>query len=860
MIVSLLRCVFVVALLGSLNGARAETVGQFDAASGLFKIYRGGAPVVEASFQFWRGDWQWAALSTVSEVAEPARRYTFNTRDLRDGLTISGNVETSPVGTGTWEFQLKESASGANDMFGAIVFRVSPAAISRPGFAPVPKLRADKTGWSLALDPDGVELVVAFDHPVAELEFERGNENEIRAYLVQRNVQVDNVDVRMRVSFAGKFDVAPAERLAQPSDAWWANDLHWNRTPVDLSHLNAADKPAGKRGFLRASGEDLVFADGTKARFWGTNLSAGGIFQYRNPAIVRAQARRLSQLGFNLVRIHHHDSHWAQPNVFGRDAKGTRTLDPHAMEQIDRWIKALKDEGIYVWLDLHVGRELSGDDDIEAFSEIANRPGKRTGMQGYLFVNDSLKARMREFASAYLAHVNPHTGLAYKDDPAIVTVLITNENDLTHHFGNSLLPDKNVPWHTEQYIALARKFAVDKNLDYDQVWRSWEFGPSKLFLSDLEHAYFSDVTKFLRDEGVKVPIIGTSYWGEMSVAGLPSLSQGDMVDAHAYGRADDVSGDPRYAANLVSWMSGGSVSGKPFSVSEWNVEPFPVFDRFQVPAHLASVASLQGWNALLQYAYTQSPLLGGSQAGNWEAISDPAMMAMMPAAALLFRAGHVKPAATSYELALSPDVFSGRETNARTSRAIRTLTEKSKFRIRMPQISSLPWLQSAPAAPGVKQITDPDYDAIGEGTSKVCSDTGELCRDWSSGIFTLNTDKSQVASGWLGGHTVSLRDVSIALTTPSASVAVQSLDDAAVAQSAKLMISLAAQSTPSPGGRLPYRTEPVEGEIRIRAASGLKAFKADRDGKLHPMPFEETEQGYVLRLTPDIRTQWLFLQ
>ncbi len=860
MLKNILRCVLTAALYCSIGGAQAETSGQFDAATGLFKIHRGGAPIVEASLQFWRGDWHWAGLSTVSDVTEPARRYTFKSRDFRNGLTIDGDAETSSDGTGRWRLQLSEAADGAPDMFGAIVFRLSPMTITRPGFVPVAELRADNMGWSLALDPDGGKLEVAFDSPVVRLEFERGNPNEIRAYLVQRNAQVDTVDVRMQVTFPGRFDAAPTERLARPSETWWANDLHWNRTPVDLSQLNAADKPAGKRGFLRASGENLVFADGTKARFWGTNLSAHAIFQYRSPELVRVQARRLSQLGFNLVRIHHHDSHWAQPNVFGRDARGTRTLDPHAMEQIDRWIKALKDEGIYVWLDLHVGRELSSEDDIEAFAEIANRPGKRTGMQGYLYVNNSLKARMREFAAAYLSHVNPHTGLAYKDDPAIVTILITNENDLTHHFGNSLLPDKNVPWHTRQYIALARKFAVDTGLDYDQVWRSWEFGPSKLFLSDLEHAYFSDVTQFLRDKGVKVPIIGTSYWGEMSVAGLPSLSQGDIVDAHAYGRADDVSGDPRFAANLVSWMSGGSVSGRPFSVSEWNVEPFPVFDRFQVPAHLASVASLQGWNALLQYAYSQSPLHGGSQAGNWELISDPAMMSMMPAAALLFRAGHVKPATTSYELALPPDVFSGRETNARTSRAIRTLTEKSKLRIRIPEIAALPWLKAAPPVPGVKQIADPDYDAIGEGASKVCSDTGELCRDWSSGVFTLNTDQSQIASGWLGGQTVHLRDVSIALTTPSAAVAVQSLDDAPVVQSAKLMISLAAQSTPSPGLRLPYRSEPVEGEIRIRAARGLKAFKADRDGKLHAVPFEDTEKGYVLRLTPEIRTQWLFLQ
>ncbi len=62
---------------------------------------------------------------------------------------------------------------------------------------------------------------------------------------------------------------------------------------------------------------------------------------------------------------------------------------------------------------------------------------------------------MQRFNEAYVSHLNAFTGLRYKDDPAIIAMLLTNENDVTHHFGNALLPDKNVPRHNAIYMAQA---------------------------------------------------------------------------------------------------------------------------------------------------------------------------------------------------------------------------------------------------------------------------------------------------------------------------------------------------------------------------------------------------------------------
>ena len=281
-------------------------------------------------------------------------------------------------------------------------------------------------------------------------------------------------------------------------------------------------KARWKHGFVTAKDGHLYFANGKRARFWGTNLTSYALFT-TSPQKSCEQARRLSRLGYNLVRIHHHDTAWVEPNIFGNKAKTTRRLDLKSFDRLDRWIKCLRDEGIYIWLDLLVERNFTDRDKISHFKEIAGDK-KQAQAKGFLYINDSLKQRIKEFNKAYLSHINPYTKLAYKDDPAILSQLLTNENDLTHHFGNALLPDANVPAHNKIYMSLARKFATKHGLDAEKIWHSWEHGPSKMFLNDVEHSFNEEMISHLRALGSKSLITTMNSWGGMSIAGLPSIA------------------------------------------------------------------------------------------------------------------------------------------------------------------------------------------------------------------------------------------------------------------------------------------------------------------------------------------------
>ena len=131
---------------------------------------------------------------------------------------------------------------------------------------------------------------------------------------------------------------------------------------------------------------------------------------------------------------------------------------------------------------------------------------------------------MKSFNEAYLNHRNTFNGLAYKDDPGIMALLLTNENDVTFHFGNALLPDQKVPGHDAHLYGEAAAFAAEFGLPKDKIWRSWVQGPSKLFLNDLEHRFDARMIKQLRELGVKVPIVTTSTWGSDPLSSLPALT------------------------------------------------------------------------------------------------------------------------------------------------------------------------------------------------------------------------------------------------------------------------------------------------------------------------------------------------
>ena len=574
----------------------------------------------------------------------------------------------------------------------------------------------------------------------------------------------------------------------------------------------------------------------------------------------------MAQLGYNLMRIHQYEADWVRPNIFlDNGRQDTRHFNPKSLDSLDWWIKCLKDEGIYIWIDMVYNRPLVAGDGVTAgFDEIKRRKGY---VYGFNYFNQDVRKLMQEFQHQLLQHVNPYTRLAYKDDPALVGILITNENDLTFHFGNIMLPAQNNPVHNALFMKDVRAFAQQTGLPENRIWRTWEPGPSKPFLNAMEHRFNRFMIDDLRNLGVRPPLATTNFWSGCSLFSLPALTDGDIIDTHSYGGAEALSTNLRYEHNFLADIAMAQVQGKPLSITEWSV-PNQHVDRFTTPLYFASIASLQGWDMPMIFNYSLWPLKAPGKA-EWEhrvdtfsTYNDPAVCGVIPAAAVAFRQGHISPARTNYCLMLTHDQLFDQELNPKTSATLRTLVEQSRLTIGFPAVKELPWLKPTETPSDATIITDPHHDYIPPGQSFVRSDTGELLHNWKYGIQTINTPKTQAVSGWIGGKTFQLGDATFEFNTPKAVVALTSLDDKPLSSSRYIMVTAMARAIPATPGHLPFMSEPVVGTITLRTkTSGLQLLVLSSTGKVQErLAPQNSPEGLTIQLPTGRGTHWYMLR
>lgn len=716
---------------------------------------------------------------------------------------------------------------------------------------------------ALALPEHGT-LALTFDPTTGpRTQLDPKTPTRVRAAWLAGSSPAGILETSMTLTLPGPVTLEPPVALRYGPvalDRWHENALVHDDWPVDLRALNAAHGRAGSHGRVVVDGEDLRFEDGTPARFWGTNIAASALFTADDETIER-QAKRLSALGYNLVRLHHHDSAWAGRNVFDTAGGTTQVLDPGALERLDRWIDTLAAEGIYVYLDLHTGRQFLPGDAIPGYADMSIGPHPKQA-RGFHAVNPRVEALMEGFTEAYLRRENRYTGRPWAQEPAVVGILLTNENDLTQHFGVGFRPGSGRETHIAMFDALADAIGSELGLAPDAKRRIHRPGDGKVLLAEMQHRWDARALQHLRSLGVKVPATTTNVWGFESLFNLPPLAFGDMIDVHSYGKAEALSTNPHREAHWLHWIAAAQVSGKPMTVTEWAV-PKPEADRFTAPLWIAALGGLQGWDALLAYNYAQTPLgEAPSRPLPWDQRVDPAQLGLAPTAALMFRRGDIAQARTT--IALTPDVRALWQENAspRTRAALRTAPERSRMVVVLPDHPKLDWDAASPTPAGARIVTDLGEDLLETGTT-VRADTGQLERDWAAGTLRVDAPAVQGASGWIGGHTLRLSDLEIRVDTPKATVVAIALDDAPLARSRRILVTAVARARPQPDGSV--RSEPVRGEIALRTQGSWQIAPVGPRDRAHDLPPEvETQPGvrdgaWVRLPLPEAPTHWFIV-
>ncbi len=201
-----------------------------------------------------------------------------------------------------------------------------------------------------------------------------------------------------------------------------------NKGVLDYSHL--LDAPAGKHGFVESREGHLYFEDGTRARFLGFNVAARSNTPDHQTA--DKMAERFASMGVNIIRLHAADGpigeepgSWSsckEAPLLDYESGSSRKFHKEGLDRFDYFAAKLKEKGIYLHIDLIVSREFMEADGLDYPG------GAPSCIKRYAMYNERLMELQKEYAKGLLCHINPYTGMALVDDPAVVTVQINNED------------------------------------------------------------------------------------------------------------------------------------------------------------------------------------------------------------------------------------------------------------------------------------------------------------------------------------------------------------------------------------------------------------------------------------------------
>jgi hypothetical protein len=182
-------------------------------------------------------------------------------------------------------------------------------------------------------------------------------------------------------------------------------------------------------------GPDLVpnTEDDERVRFFGVNLAFSGNFPEEKDA--PRIARRLRKLGVNLVRFHHMDS---SPDARAENANSILlstgpypTFNPVALRRLRVFLDALKAEGVYANLNLHVGYTFRpGVDGAPALPGAAAFPSHSKPLH-------IIHPRLVELQAQFTREVIQR--LELDGDPVLAMVETNNETSLLYSWQNNQL-------------------------------------------------------------------------------------------------------------------------------------------------------------------------------------------------------------------------------------------------------------------------------------------------------------------------------------------------------------------------------------------------------------------------------------
>lgn len=644
---------------------------------------------------------------------------------------------------------------------------------------------------------------------------------------------------------AGAAGVEPEAPLTE-SNSWPFEapvDAFRDDALLDLRSLN--ERVSGESGFVRlsADGNDFVRGDGQPIRFWMVGTDAARF----EPVDMDRHARWLAKLGVNMARLH-------VTVCDRREGSRITDLDETLIDGVFRFIKAAKDQGIYIVLSPFYAH-------FDAPSSWGLEGGT-IDMEGLIFVDETLQTAYRHWTRELYTRVNPYTGLPIAMDPTVAILQIHNEDSLFFWTMQGLpkphrkvLSDHFSAWLVETYGSTAKAWDAwgdgwkgndplddpeqgtlgclriyDLTTDGEGAYARRQNDTAR-FLAEFQHDFYRRMGDHLRDELGCRQLLNATNWRTANDTKLKALERYAYHALEVDAENEYVGSDYQHQGNNDGYridpghyLVNESVLGKPFEMcTNFKQEvghPFILTEtawknpnRYQSegPFLVAAYQSLTGldgvsWFSCQTAGYEADPLKSFWRVGDqlcthkWNHCY-PAMMAGFPANALLYRKGYLAQAEPIvHEERTLADMFSRRPSRIHDNE---TYGDQRKD----PELE--PGWQGAPgqvnrAAFLVGPVTsrlggNPDRTRIRDLTPYFDSEagtiraaTGELLWNYRRELCTMDAPKAQGVTGFLkrNGGGFALSDVTIESDNAYATINLVSLDDQPLANSGSVLVQV----------------------------------------------------------------------
>jgi hypothetical protein len=627
------------------------------------------------------------------------------------------------------------------------------------------------------------------------------------------------------------------DRPAADADDWFlyraGPDEFSDESVTDLSFL--LDDVAGERGALQRTGDgdDFQFADGTPVKFWAVGAAPPDTL-----AGMEQQAQFLAKNGVNMIRVHP-----------VQDIIGNPTIDPDRLDHFDQWFSVLKDHGIYsTWSVFYHHRVTQAEVPADLWNELPG--GSTRDSYGHATYVDEYQQSQNAYVTTLLNHVNPYTGLAYKDDHALAVVEVRNEDSVFFHNPlTTLWNGRNGAWSNhadrlremfgdwvkdnyanESELAAAwgssNQFAADSWADgtfeiagafhmgadgplFEFANRQERMGDFIRFLAEMQRQDYQERIDLVRGLGFDGITVSTAWQAGGAGAGAANLWTDDAADAidrhnyrggHAGGHGisvGNVNNDSHLDTPFEGVPSQGlwQVADKPFIFTEFTQLPPNQWKAELLPIVTAYGLGLQGWDATYHFNLGRSV---GMEQG-WPGLSSyvsqtPAMLGQSAALARALHEGHFDEGAVIAERNVSLDeAFSGEapiNSGASQSPGGNPGDDKDIANAQVMAVGRVTAKVADGLGDSVLGDDTPYWDRANE---RITSNTGQLVWDYGNEWIELRSDRTQGVVGFAGGESFDLGGVKVTVETGFVSLLFTSLDGRPIETSENVLITALAR-------------------------------------------------------------------